>query len=285
MPKKIFSVVIPAYNCVGFITKTLDCLKNQTFRDFEAIIVDDGSGDGTYPVVSDYIASNPQIEWKLFRQQNKGIAAARNKGVTEAKSPLIAFLDHDDIWYPEKLKNCHEVFKKYPEVDLVCHDELMRDTSTVTTRHLSYGPYVTEMFRKLLFKGNCVSTSAAAVRRNVLLEAGLFREGQEFSTVEDYDLWLRLAKKYKFFFLKEILGEYIVNDLNASLNSEKHYNNLITALRSNFGGYAGKKFGDHCLINLRIARINCVLTRHFIKDANIKKALKYLSRALLSLAP
>ena len=108
------SVVIPAYNAEGFITKTLDSVRNQTFRDYEIIVVDDGSSDGTNDIVSTFLADH-SLKGRCIRQENRGIAAARNIGMGAAIGILIALLDHDDIWYPAKLERVLAEFDRHPE--------------------------------------------------------------------------------------------------------------------------------------------------------------------------
>jgi len=277
MPEVIISVVIPTYNSSEFITKTLESLTNQTFKYFEVIVVNDGSTDNTEAVISDYTNKNHNLCIRLINQQNKGIAAARNKGIREAKGYYIAFLDHDDIWYPDKLDICYRVFQEYQGIDLVCHNEVMRSICGEAIRNLNYGPFVPDMFRRLLFKGNCLSPSATIIKKSALLEIGLFREYPHFITVEDYDLWLRLSKKYKFYFIKRILGEYLVNEKNASLaNLGKHFKNQIAVLELNFKEYDKKKIFDCLLINLRIFRLYLSIAKVSLGEKKIMKALRYL---------
>lgn len=283
MSEPIISVVIPTYNSSRFITKALDCLKTQTFRDFEVVIVNDGSNDDTSIIISDYIVSHPDLEIRLFNQENKGIAGARNRGILEAKGHCIAFLDHDDIWYADKLSKCLEILKKYPEIDLVCHDELMRDSSGRIVRYFRYGPYDLGIFRRLLFKENYLSTSAAVVRKEALFRVGLFREYPEFSTVEDYDLWIRLSRNHKFYFIPDVLGEFGLYNTNASLDIEKHFNNLAVMLKKNFQEYSDKRFTDSYLINLRLVRIYSIITRHFFSKVKLKEATKYFFKMLLQI--
>lgn len=275
MSEPLISVVISVYNSEKFITRTLDCVKAQIFNDFEIIVIDDGSDDNTQIAVTGYINSNLNLRIRLISQENKGIAGARNKGILAARGRYIAFLDHDDIWYSEKLKKCYEVFVRYPGVDLVCHNEAMRDGSGKFIRNLNYGPYVPEMFRKLLFEGNCLSTSATVIKRNVLLESGMFIEDRIFSTAEDYDLWLRLSKKYKFYFIREVLGEYIFSNISASSNFEKHYSNQIKVLKKNFKEYGKKKPLDFFLLNFRILKFHLLIIRNFLREKAASKAFNY----------
>lgn len=283
MPTPVFSVVIPTYNSANFITGTLDSLGGQIFKDFEIVIINDGSKDNTQSVISKYIDCHPNLNIHLFNQDNGGIANARNRGISEARGSYIAFLDHDDIWYPNKLDKCFEVFSKHEDIHLVCHDELLRNNQNRTVRHLHHGPYTSDMFRRLLFKGNYLSTSATLVRKNTLLHGGLFREYPEFSTVEDYDLWIRLSKKYRFYFIREVLGEYIIHNENASSNAENNYNNLVNMLRLNFKEYDKKGPIDYLLINARIFKIYLIVVRHLLARGDVNKALGYLCKSFLSL--
>lgn len=285
MPKALISVVIPTYNSSQFITKTLDSLKVQTFKNFEVIVINDGSRDKTEERILKYISSNPDLSIKLINQTNKGIAGARNMGVKKSQAQYIAFLDHDDAWYPEKLEKSYRILLAQPEVSVVCHDEYMRDVANANKiiRRLRYGPYVKNMFRKLLFKGNCLSTSAVVIRKEAILETGLFNERPEYSTVEDYDLWMRISKKHRIYFLSEVLGEYIINDRNASLNYEMHYNNQIKALRENFKEYSQRKVFDFLLIRLRIAIIYMILSCTLLKNRRFLVAVDYIVKAILQL--
>ena len=243
------------------------------------VIVNDGSSDDTQTVISRYIASSPDLKVKLLNQANEGAASARNKGILASEGKYIALLDHDDIWYSEKLSECYEILKKFSDIDLVCHNELVRDASGKFIRNLYYGPYVPQMFRRLLFKGNCLSTSATVIKKGVLLEAGLYRQYPEF--LEDYDLWLRLSKKYKIYFLPKILGEYLLHNNNVTLNTEWYYKGQIEVLRKNFAEYTEKKIFDFLLINLRISKTYLLLFRDLIRGKKFKSSVKYLWKAIL----
>lgn len=281
MPEPVFSVVIPAYNSGGFVIKTLECLSAQDFKDFEAVIINDGSSDNTQEVIKGFISAHPDLNLRLINQENRGIAGARNRGIKEAKADYIAFLDHDDLWHPQKLSRCHEVLSRFPEVDLICHDEVLRDAGGNLLRRLHYGPLADDMFRRLLFRGNSLSTSATVVRRSALLRVGSFKEGREFSTVEDYDLWLRLSKECRFYFIPEVLGEYVINNKNASLEFERHYLNQIRVLNENFNGYDKKKPEDELRIKFRIAKLYAVIAKNFLqRKTNLKYAFGYLLKAL-----
>lgn len=111
------SVIIPAYNSLPHIFETLDSVLKQTMGDLEIIVVDDGSTDGTADTVSGY---DPRI--RVLRQENQGIAAARNAGLAAARGRYLAFFDHDDIWHPGKLQAQLAIFAAHPEFGVVISD-------------------------------------------------------------------------------------------------------------------------------------------------------------------
>ncbi|KWX89396.1 hypothetical protein AMQ83_00860, partial [Paenibacillus riograndensis] len=120
----MISVVIPLYNVEKFIGKCLDSFRNQTYKDFEVLVVDDGSSDKSALIVSDYINSG-DLNIKLIKQNNAGVSAARNKGIDEASGDYLCFVDADDLIAPEYLniianeimnKNCDIVFCGYKQV-------------------------------------------------------------------------------------------------------------------------------------------------------------------------
>lgn len=237
------SVVIPAWNAEAFIEKTLSTIANQTFTDFEVIVVDDGSSDKTTEIVERFLKANG-LSGRCIRQENKKIAGARNTGINAASSELISFLDHDDLWFPNKLEKVMAEFSLYPEADLICHQEnVVKDNVFLhTTKN---GPWVEKMYESLLFDGNALSPSAVTVKKAKLVEAGLFRENPEFNTVEDYDLWMRLAKICRMRFLDEILGEYQLVERGASNKIVYHNTNLEHLLQDHFKNVPGDEGRKH----------------------------------------
>ncbi|EMJ96572.1 glycosyltransferase [Leptospira alstonii] len=227
----LISVVVPTYNHAHFLKLSLASVVNQTYSNWEAIVIDNHSIDNTDAVVSSF--SDSRI--RLTKIRNKGvIATSRNKGIQEAKGEWISFLDSDDLWSLNKLERVvSEIQKSKNQVDVVCHNEDMVQFETKERILLTYGPYEENFYRKMLFYGNRLSTSATTVRKNFLLDKNLsFSEIPEFVTVEDYDLWLKLANaKAKFLFLSEVLGEYTIHGSNQSASLERHLNHLENLIR------------------------------------------------------
>lgn len=263
MMPPIFSVVIPTYNNSQMLKAALASVLQQSFQDYEIIVIDDGSTDGTRGVMESFKDSR----LRYYFQDNSGLPAiARNNGIKYSKGRYAAFLDGDDIWYPEKLKKCYEIFEQHPEACLVCHNELIRDKSGDIKGYSSYGPYAPEMFRRLLYKGNCLSPSATVVKRNALFDVGLFNERRDFFAVEDYDLWLKLSQKYNFYFLNEILGEYTLHSKNISSDIWNQRNSEIRVVKQNFKEYRKKSFFDFLQIVIRLVKIYISMAKLLFKN-------------------
>lgn len=186
----MISVVIPTYNRAGLLKKAVDSVLGQTFRDFELIVVDDGSSDGTEALLSSYGDRLLSI-----RQENRGPSAARNRGVREAHGELIAFLDSDDWWDREKLSLQVKAMEENPEYPVSHTQEVWyRREKLLPQKKIHRKP------RGFIFAQClpicCVSVSTLIIRRSLLVEAGGFDEG--FPCCGDYDLWLRLSAKHPF---------------------------------------------------------------------------------------
>lgn len=214
----IVSVIIPTYNHAHLLKKALDSLVNQSFTKWEAIIVNNFSTDDTIELVKSY----KDQRFKLINFKNNGvIAASRNVGINASSAPYVAFLDSDDFWYSDKLEKCVTLLSANV-CDIVCNSEdLIENDKIVDVWH--HGPEKRATYFSMLVKGNCFSTSAITLKRELLNNAGFFREDSQFVTAEDYDLWLRLVKKgARVKFLKEVLGGHLKYYGSSSSSATKH---------------------------------------------------------------
>lgn len=192
MPK--VSVIIPAYNVAPYIGETLDSVFAQTFADYEVIVINDGSPDteALEGALEPYIA---RINY--LKQENRGASAARNAGLRAARGKFVAFLDADDLWLPNYLDEQIK-FMRERGCDLVCADaEVFRDGSheeqTYMESLMTDAPPTGDVtFLGLLSAEQSLITSGVVVRRELVLEVGLFDEALRNS--QDFDLWLRLAR-------------------------------------------------------------------------------------------
>jgi glycosyltransferase involved in cell wall biosynthesis len=192
MPK--VSVIIPAYNVAPYIGETLDSVFAQTFADYEAIVINDGSPD-TEDLERALARFIDRINY--LKQENRGASAARNTGVRAARGELIAFLDADDLWLPNYL-NEQITFIQERDCDLVCADaEVFGDISHEEQSYMESlmpgSPSTGDVtFLGLLSAEQSLITSGVVVRRELVIQAGLFDEALRNS--QDFDLWLRLAR-------------------------------------------------------------------------------------------
>ena len=188
-----FSVVIPTYNRKNAIKKAIDSVLTQSFQDFEIIVIDNGSTDGTRQFIQSY--SNAKI--KYFYQIGSGSPASpRNAGIRESLAPWICFLDSDDYWLPNKLEAFSQAIKVNKNADVFYHYETMLNQSTGKETLLSHHRRLDNMYKDMLEYGNQLSTSATTIRKSFLSDHQLFfNESHDFDIVEDYDLWLRIANK------------------------------------------------------------------------------------------
>jgi glycosyltransferase involved in cell wall biosynthesis len=178
------TVIIPTYNRRKMVQEAIHSVLQQKYRDFELIVIDDGSTDGTAEAIRDL----PGVRY-LF-QSNQGVSAARNRGVREGRGELVAFLDSDDLWLPQKLEVQVAFMRVHPEVQICQTDEIwLRNGVRVNPRNKHRKPSGDIFARSLEL---ClVSPSAVMMRRDFFARMGGFDEA--LPPCEDYDLWLRVA--------------------------------------------------------------------------------------------
>ena len=182
------SVIIPTFNRGWVLKEAIDSVLAQDFKDFELIVVDDGSTDNTPQILDAY-----HQDLMVIRQPNLGVSAARNRGIAAAGGGLIAFLDSDDLWLPRKLSRQVDFFNSNPDAVINQTEEIwIRNGVRVNpkTRHHKFSGMIFERSLALCL----VSPSAVMMRRSLFDEIGLFDEN--LPACEDYDLWLRISWRY-----------------------------------------------------------------------------------------
>ncbi|MCK4326262.1 glycosyltransferase [bacterium] len=249
------SVVIAAYNGEWCIGKTIESVLGQTYSDLELIIVDDGSTDGTREIISSYLTDK---RVKYIYQENQGVSQARNNGVALAKGIYIAFLDHDDLWFPEKLTRQIPLFESNLRVGLVFSDAFISNTFTgAESRFFESGKPCRGAVREHLFLWDFVPLLTSVVRKTVLDQTGGF--DPQFTIAEDYELFLRIARVMHFDYVDEPLARYLIHATNLSRDIELTLTENIQ-VQTNYWNedkelqrrLSGK--GRRCLANLYSAR-------------------------------
>jgi glycosyltransferase involved in cell wall biosynthesis len=182
------SVIIPTYNRAWAVKEAVDSVLAQEFNDFELIVVDDGSTDDTPKTLNAY---GPRIT--VLRQSNRGVSAARNRGIAAAAGHLVAFLDSDDLWLPSKLVRQVDFFNNHPAA-VICQTEEIWIRNGVRVnpkkRHQKFSGMIFERSLELCL----VSPSAVMIRKALFNSIGGFDES--LPACEDYDLWLRVSCRY-----------------------------------------------------------------------------------------
>jgi glycosyltransferase involved in cell wall biosynthesis len=184
------TVVIPAYNAARYISQALDSVQAQTFRDYEVIVVNDGSTDGDE--LERILQSHP-LEIIYLSQSNQGVSAARNAALKLAKGRFYAQLDSDDQWLPEYLEVQLGILEENPDVALVYPNAtIIADNSDVQLEFMTISPSEGEVNFESLVRQKCVIMTCVTARLDAIKRAGMFDES--LRSCEDFDLWLRVIK-------------------------------------------------------------------------------------------
>ena len=271
MPK--VSVIIPTYNRASYICETIDSVLDQTFTDYEIIVVDDGSTDNTKEIVSLHIEKYSK-KIRYFYQENRGEAGARNTGIKESKGEYIAFLDSDDIWHREKLEKQIKALEG-SDVSLVyCSMYIIKDGYVNYKKRKPSSPALN--FHDLLLGGKSIPMTGL-VKKNDLDKVGLFDESIKLAC--DYDMWLRFSMKYKIKFMNEPLAFYrrhasnISRDLGAvKICGIKIFNKML----SNNTGIPKK------LLKSKLSREYYGLGKIYYDKGEFKSAILQVYNAIVS---
>lgn len=244
MPK--VSVVIPAYNAMTYLPDTLNSVLQQTFSDFEVLIIDDGSTDRIQAWVAQNI-TDPRV--RLIAQANQGLSAARNTGIANAQGEYVAFLDADDLWKPTKLEVQVHYLDNNSAVGLVYNWIAVIDAEGKPTGKVWRGDIEGDVLEEVLQR-NIIDCPSVLVRRKCFEDVGVF--DRTLRSVEDWDMWIRIAACYRFAVTREPLVYYRQHSSNMSKNwrvmeqafhqvIEKSFSSIspkLLPLKNNSLGYA-----------------------------------------------
>jgi len=245
MPK--VSVIIPTYNRQAMVKEAVDSILAQDFEDFELIVVDDGSMDGTVEEMKRYGGRVKLIE----HSENRGVSAARNTGVLHSRGKYIAFLDSDDLWVKGKLNIQVNFLDENPQYPLCYTDEIwIRRGKRVNPmkKHSKYSGWILEQCLPLCI----ISPSSAMMRRNLFPRAGLFDEA--LPVCEDYDFWLRVSARFPIFFINRKL--IIKRGGHADQLSQRSWGND----------------------RYRVIALEKLLSEHFLREEERKRVLEEMKK-------
>ena len=228
--KPRFSIIVPLYNKAPYVKKALESICAQSYRDFECIVVDDGSTDGSMDVIRDFVQNDGMSRLRLneplslndgrltiISQPNTGVAAARNNGVAKSHGEYVCFLDADDWWEPNFLEEMDWLIKEYPDAGLYAMNFVYYKPRKTHVEHKNIKTGYVNYPEVYAQTGSMpVWTGAACMPRKVFDEMGGFPKGIKLG--EDFLLWAKTALHYKVVFCEKPLS-YYNNDVPASLRA------------------------------------------------------------------
>lgn len=230
-----FSVVIPLYNKEPYVEKTLRSVLDQSFSDYEVIVVNDGSKDGSLEVAKKVLEGIENAT--IIDQENNGVSTARNNGITASKGDYICILDADDWWEPTFLEEMDKLISEYPDAGLYCTNYYYVHNGKSTVKldiPTGYFNYCKEYARTLCM----IATSSCCCSKAILIEMNGFKPHLKLG--EDFDLWIRIALKYGTAILNKPLV-FFNNDVPIKLRATHHLHKPENHMLWNLGYLEGEE--------------------------------------------
>jgi glycosyltransferase involved in cell wall biosynthesis len=277
----LFSIIIPVFNRAHLIKKTLVSVLNQTFKNYELIVVDDGSSDNLKYVFDCFVEENKISNWKYYYKPNGERGAARNFGIQKTKGQWITFLDSDDIFYINHLSIASEFTSKNSEITVFHSAYEFRNQKHELIKRINYPK--NGNLNCAVMNGNLFSCFGIFIKKHVLNELK-FNEDRNLSGSEDWLLWLKIAARYKIDFQFQISGCMIQHDERSVLNFSEdklfsRCNLLVNKL------YEDKifieKFGEKAIRKI-YAHMLTYSALHVLLNNNKKIAMKLFFKGLKS---
>lgn len=268
----LVSVIITIHNRIEYISEAIKSVLTQRYKNYEIIVVDDGSTIDVKDVLEPY-----KDKIKYLYQENKGLAAARNYGIRNSRGKYFAFLDDDDLFEPRKLEIQVAILENNPEVGFVYSDGYVFDTTNPS--ELELNPAVARdrqnnEFVKLFFMNTNVFVSSALVRRKCFEDVGLFDESLRQN--EDSDILLRIALKWQVKFSDYPSTRIRHHPYRMSLNRIEIYDSVLKSCQKVLRLYPDFRKDLGADANKKIAELHYLLARAYIKDRKFNEAKKEL---------
>lgn len=229
-----YSIIIPIHNRASFAPHIVRTLNDQTFQDFHVIVYDDGSSDETFYHLTECFSENALFSYSLLQGVNKGAGGARNVCLREVESDWILFLDSDDFWDPRRIEIIDNMLPRLSHYKFISTLEYNSQGGFRIKDDYFLSAIMGDRDFLTLLKGNFLSTSAIIIHSDIINDGLWFDES--LPNCQDYDLWLRIIKKYPVAFIPLWLGEYKRSD---NMISNRHYRrrvvSILRVLARNFG--------------------------------------------------
>jgi glycosyltransferase involved in cell wall biosynthesis len=269
----LVSVVIPTYNRAHLIAQALESVYAQTFKDYEVILIDDGSTDGT----EELIRKNYHGRLRYVKQENKGISGARNHGIALASGKYIAFLDSDDRWLPEKLERQAAYMETHPETGLLCTKLARYEIGGDGKKEICPSGFP-KHFSELLEGPNFIPTTTTMVRKTCFEKAGVF--DPELPVAEDWDLWIRIAKNFGMYCLEDVLAEHRDHPQKTTKDLVKVYDGFWRFYAKNLRLHS-EHLPDLKTYKRKAAAFRYLLGTSLLKQGKRRKSLGHILGALM----
>ena len=271
--KRLVSIIMPAFNAEKTIGDAIQSVLDQTYSNWELIIVDDGSTDDTFRVIQQFMDSRI----KATQRSNHGVAASRNYALSIAEGQYIAFLDSDDLWFSEKLVHQLAAFQNPgSSVGLIHTNYLEFDDQGMYApkplKHL-FGLKIEGQVHADLMVHDFIATLTVMVTREAIAAVGMFRE--DFYGTEDWDLWIRIAEHFTVKYLPTQLGKYRLVNGSLSKNYDKYEQELQKVLDS----HLEKKHTSSAHLHLGRWLFHKHMAHGFARSENFKKAFFHWKKA------
>lgn len=251
-PVSLVTVIIPTLNRASQVVRAVSSVLNQTFKQLEVRVIDDGSTDDTREQLVQF-SSDCRFFYRY--QPNQGQSAARNVGIREAKGDFIALLDSDNLWYPDKLEKQISFLADHPGYDIVYSNIQPIDNQGRLQKIGSYIRFSGDILHQLVLR-NFITNNTALVKRHCFEELGGYDEALRFA--EDYDLWLRFATKYRFLYHPQTVASYTLSGDRVSTEEAKvlEANQMIlTRFFEQFPHAVSSRIKRRCWSNLGLWKI------------------------------
>lgn len=265
------SVIIPTYNRSQYITQALESVLGQSFRDYEMVVIDDGSTDNTQEVLKKF-----EGKIRSIRQDNQGISKTRNRGISETNGAYIAFLDSDDYWAPDKLAEQVKILDSHPKVGIV-YGRMPIINERGEKIGMKPAGISGKNFKELLEVWGDIPTSTVMARRECFDKVGLFDSPLE--PMEDIDMWIRIAQFYDLYEIEnKALAFYRRHEEQITKNKIKVFTGL---LRINTKIYNSYPEAPRDLTVRRIVENQYLLAKENYNEGHYKNAFTHALAAIM----
>ncbi len=267
-----FSIITITYNRADLIGETIESVFNQTYQNYELIIIDDGSTDNTDEIVQRYIEEKPD-KIKYIKSERLGAPSKlRNIGLRHVTGACISILDSDDIWLKDKLQETYKVFKKHPDVMFVFHNlrHFFTDINSPTSPFYTYRNNFYKNIIKELVLGEILAFPVFSMRTSLVKELGLFDE----AIVEgQHDYYIKAALQYKIYYLNQPLTLMRRHEDNYTKNFDLIH--ILDALKTYDNLHIAKKM-SHKLYLLATNFLNFKIAKYYFSIRNINQGMDFL---------